>query len=60
MSQSLRNKKFAAIQADKKKRSKKKRDRKEHAEYGTSKLEEDFAQKYLDKLGIKYVYQFKA
>lgn len=60
MSQSLKNKKFAATQAAKKKRSKRKTDRKEHAEYGTSKLEEDFAEKFLDRLGIKYVYQFKA
>lgn len=60
MSQSLKNKKFAATQAAKKKRSKKRTDKKEHAEYGTSKLEEDFAQEFLDKLGIKYVYQFKA
>ena len=60
MSQSLKNKKFAATQAAKKKRSKRKTDRKEHAEYGTSKLEEDFAEKFLDRLGIKYVYQFNA
>lgn len=31
-----------------------------HKEYGTSKLEERFAQKFLDALGVKYVYQFKA
>lgn len=28
--------------------------------YGTSKLEEDFAKSFLDKLGVKYVYQFEA
>lgn len=39
---------------------KKKWYQKEHAEYGTSKLEEKFAKNFLDKLGIKYVYQFKA
>ena len=29
-------------------------------EYGTSKLEERFAHDFLDKLGVDYVYQFKA
>jgi hypothetical protein len=29
-------------------------------EYGTSKLERDFAAEYLDKLGLKYIYQYKA
>lgn len=28
--------------------------------YGTSKLEEDFAKLFLDKLNIKYIYQFEA
>lgn len=31
-----------------------------HPKYGTSKLEEDFAKEFLDKLGVKYVYQFEA
>lgn len=31
-----------------------------HKEYGTSKLEEKFAKEFLDKLGVKYVYQYKA
>ena len=31
-----------------------------HQKYGTSKLEEDFARDFLDKLGIKYIYQFEA
>jgi very-short-patch-repair endonuclease len=30
-----------------------------HQKYGTSKLEEDFARDFLDKLGLKYVYQFE-
>ena len=34
--------------------------RKKHKEYGTSKLEEKFAKDFLDKLKVKYVYQFKA
>jgi hypothetical protein len=31
-----------------------------HPKYGTSKLEEDFARDFLDKLGVKYIYQFEA
>jgi very-short-patch-repair endonuclease len=31
-----------------------------HPKYGTSKLEEDFAKDFLDKLGFKYIYQFEA
>lgn len=31
-----------------------------HPEYGTSKLELRFAKEFLDKLGVEYVYQFKA
>lgn len=31
-----------------------------HPKYGTSKLEEDFAREFLEKLGVKYIYQFKA
>jgi very-short-patch-repair endonuclease len=31
-----------------------------HPKYGTSKLEEDFARDFLDRLGVKYVYQFEA
>lgn len=31
-----------------------------HQEFGTSKLEEKFASNFLDKLGVNYVYQFKA
>lgn len=34
--------------------------KKKHKEYGTSKLEEKFAKEFLEKLGIDYVYQFKA
>ena len=30
-----------------------------HPLFGTSKLEEDFARDFLDKLGLKYVYQFE-
>lgn len=39
---------------------KKKWYQREHEEYGTSKLEERFAKNFLDKLGVKYVYQYKA
>lgn len=31
-----------------------------HPKYGTSKLEEDFARDFLDKLGVRYIYQFEA
>lgn len=31
-----------------------------HPQYGTSKLEEDFAREFLDKLGVKYIYQMEA
>jgi very-short-patch-repair endonuclease len=34
--------------------------KRKHAQYGTSKLEEDFARDFLDKLGIEYVYQYEA
>lgn len=33
---------------------------KKHPQYGTSKLEEDFAKMFLDKLGVRYIYQFEA
>lgn len=32
----------------------------EHPLFGTSKLEEDFASEFLDKLCIEYLYQFEA
>lgn len=31
-----------------------------HPKYGTSKLEDDFSKFFLDKLGVKYIYQFEA
>lgn len=31
-----------------------------HPQYGTSKLEQDFAHNFLDKLGLEYEYQFEA
>lgn len=34
--------------------------KKEHPQYGTSKLEEKFATEFLDKLGLDYIYQFEA
>jgi very-short-patch-repair endonuclease len=33
---------------------------KKHPQYGTSKLEDDFAREFLDKLGVEYTYQFEA
>ena len=43
-----------------KKRTVKKKAVRPHPKYGTSKLEEDFARDFLDKLGFKYIYQFEA
>lgn len=34
--------------------------KRKHPKYGTSKLEEDFARDFLEKLGVKYSYQFEA
>lgn len=39
---------------------KKKSGKRKHKDYGTSKLEEKFAKEFLDKIGVKYIYQFKA
>lgn len=36
------------------------RNTKKHKQYGTSKLEADFASDFLDKLGLKYIYQYEA
>lgn len=36
------------------------RPRRKHPEYGTSKLELRFAKDFLDRLGVHYIYQFKA
>lgn len=33
---------------------------KTHPKFGTSKLEQDFAEQFLDKLGVEYVWQFEA
>ena len=44
----------------KKKPVKKTKFAKPHPQYGTSKLEEDFAHMFLDKLNVKYEYQFEA
>lgn len=33
---------------------------KKHPLFGTSKLESDFAEQFLDKLGIEYIWQFPA
>jgi len=41
-------------------KTKKVKSKRTHPEYGTSKLEIKFAKEFLEKLGIKYVYQYKA
>ena len=55
MAQPIRNKEITK-KSNKQKKSKERK----HKEYSTSKLEERFAKEFLDKLGIKYTYQFKA
>ena len=52
-------KKVVGRNTELKKNTKKKGGRR-HKEYGTSKLEVRFAKEFLDKLGVKYIYQFKA
>lgn len=37
-----------------------KKGKRNHKAYGTSKLEADFAKNYLDKFGIRYIYQYHA
>lgn len=45
----------------KKKRQRKKAERRAHRpEYGTSKLERDFAVNFLDRFGLRYIYQYRA
>ena len=36
------------------------KEKRKHPQYGTSKLEERFASEFLDRLGVKYEYQFEA
>ena len=40
--------------------SKPTRGKRKHPDFGTSKLEQDFAKGFLDKLGVKYIWQFEA
>lgn len=49
-----------SVLVSKKKTNAKRTVKRRHKEYGTSKLEERFAKDFLDKLNIKYTYQFKA
>lgn len=54
-------KKTTKVKTEKRiKRATKQPYKRKHKEYGTSKLEERFAKEFLDKLGVEYVYQFKA
>ena len=43
-----------------KKKPKQIKQKRQHQKYGTSKLEEDFAKNFLDRLGVKYTYQYEA
>ena len=38
----------------------KEKGQRKHPQFGTSKLEIDFAKNFLDKLGVKYTWQFEA
>lgn len=49
-----------ATRHNKSKKDKTKPKKRQHPQYGTSKLEEDFAHQFLDKLKVKYIYQFEA
>ena len=40
--------------------SKPTKEKRKHPEFGTSKLEQDFAKNFLDKLGVNYIWQFEA
>lgn len=60
MTQPVRNIRNKPITRKKKINGRGNRKRATHPEYGTSKLEERFAHNFLDKLGIRYQYQFKA
>lgn len=48
------------ISSSKKKTISSKNKKHNHPKFGTSKLEVDFARDFLDKLGVKYVWQFEA
>lgn len=58
MAQPIKNKEITNNHRQKKVKTKKtvKRDK---PKYGTSKLEETFAKGFLDKLNVKYTYQFE-
>lgn len=45
---------------DKIKKNKKQKDNSHRPQYGTSKLERDFAHEFLDRYGIKYIYEYEA
>lgn len=48
------------VEKEASKRPRQQKKKRIHADYGTSKLEEKFAKEFLDKLKVRYVYQFKA
>lgn len=55
-----RNKLVTSKPTTRKKNTTKVKKTKKHPQYGTSKLEEDFANQFLDKLGVEYQYQYEA
>ena len=65
MKQAINDKRKKANKSLSKKKKKMPRDARgkvirEHQKFGTSKLEQDFAKNFLDKLKVEYVWQFEA
>lgn len=65
MKQAINDKRKKANKSLSKKKKKMPRDARgkvirEHPKFGTSKLEQDFAKNFLDKLKVEYVWQFEA
>lgn len=57
MAQPIKNKKINNNHHQTSSKAKRKH---KHPDYGTSKLEKEFAENFLDKLGVQYQYQYKA
>ena len=60
MRQPIKKRPTNKVKGENVKRTANKKAVRKHPKYGTSKLEEDFARDFLDKLGVKYIYQFEA
>lgn len=60
MKQVIKKDKLNKISEKPKNKVIKPKQKKKHPQYGTSKLEEDFAKEFLEKLKVPYQYQFEA